>query len=289
MKTVLILVLNWKEASLTIDCLKSLNELVKIKFDILVLDNNSNDQSVKKINSFILASGFQNISIIENSSNLGYAAGNNIGIKYGIKNGYEYIWLLNNDIEVDKNSLSNAIKKLDNGFDVVGSKILYFDSNKVWAAGGGKLNKFFMTSKNILNGFNKDQELTDDENFVESHLDYLAGAAMLFRTSAFKKVGLLSEDYFLYFEEPDWFTRAKSKNIRVGYCCSSIIYHHVGASTDNYNNSTKKLFAFKKLIIKNKIKFTLKFYQTRAPLVVLSIVYTEILNIIFILAKKLRK
>lgn len=288
MKTVLILVLNWKEASLTINCLKSLNELVKINFDILVLDNNSNDQSVKKINDFILTSDFNNISIIENSSNLGYAAGNNIGIKYGIKKGYEYIWLLNNDIEVDKNSLSNAMKKLDNGFDVIGSKILYLNTKKVWAAGGGKLNKFFMTSKNILHGFNKDHELTDDENFVESHLDYLAGAAMLFRTSAFKKVGLLCEDYFLYFEEPDWFTRAKSKNIRVGYCSSSIIYHHVGASTDNYNDSAKKLFAFKKLIIKNKIKFTFKFYQIRLPLVILSIVYTEILNIIFILSKKLR-
>jgi hypothetical protein len=288
MDKVLILVLNWKEASLTISCLRSLNELINVRFDILVVDNNSDDHSVEKINNFILTGGFQNISIIENSANLGYAAGNNIGIKHGIEKKYKFIWLLNNDVEVKKNSLFNSIKKVKKGFDVVGSKILYFDDNKVWAAGGGKLNKFFMTSKNVHHGLNADNKLTEDEEFVENHIDYLAGAAMLFKTSSFEKVGLLSEDYFLYFEEPDWFTRAKYKDVRVGYCSNSIIYHHVGASTDNFNKFTKRQHAFKKLIIKNKIKFTYKFYKMRLPIVLISIVFIEMMNIMSYLIRKLR-
>jgi hypothetical protein len=98
--SILAIILNWNQAELTRNCIKSLREQINTPPDIIVIDNASEGNSVKKLTAL-----FPDIEFIINDSNLGVAAGRNIGIDYAIKKKYEYILIFDNDAYAAPNML----------------------------------------------------------------------------------------------------------------------------------------------------------------------------------------
>jgi len=114
---IFIIILNWNRADDTLDCLKSVEKLqiTNYKLQIIIVDNASTDDSIKKIKKGIKSTTSTKgiiSKIIGNRTNLGFAAGNNVGVKYALDQGADYIMVLNNDTVVDKNLLIEFLKAL---------------------------------------------------------------------------------------------------------------------------------------------------------------------------------
>ena len=304
-----IIVLNWNGFVDTIECLKSVFKLKEPNVSIVVVDNGSSDNSVAYIEEYLqqevgspnaisqniaryeMSSG-QEIFFIRNPSNDGYAGGNNIGIKFLLSfPKIQNIWVLNNDTIVDSYALTYMVEKININpqFGAVGSCVLYLETpERIWAACGGKYSKLTCGSKNIdLNLDLANQEKSEIE--IERIMDYIAGASVLFTRKALEGVGLFCEDYFLYFEEPDWCNRAKKLGYKLGYASKSIVYHGVGKSTDKYNKTLSRFYSFRWLQLKNRIKFSAKFHPLSLPIVFGYILVTEIIAASKFAFKKLTK
>lgn len=204
--------------------------------------------------------------LIQTGENLGYAGGNNVGIRYALaKDDFEYIWILNNDTVIEKNSLEKLVKKFEiykrqgKKVGMVGSKLLYYDNPKLIQGVGGTYNKWFAVGKH-LGIFEEDRGQYDNEE-VLNKIDYIIGASMLVSRDFIKEVDLMCEDYFLYFEEMDWTLRGKQKGYQLGYCWQSRVYHKEGGSIGSSSKGEEKSEISDYYGLKNRIVFTRKFYS----------------------------
>jgi len=283
---VYIILLNWKNAVDTIDCLKSLKKITDIENKIIVCDNHSPDDSLERIKlfiegddfyskSFLDLSGSDNkthklgykITLIATDKNLGFAGGNNVATKIALsQSDADYIWLLNNDTEVEPNSLSEIIKRFRKNpkIGVCGSKLVYSHQRDKIQGLGGRINPFTCATKHIPWLAPSKQEYNDEE--MEKQISYVLGASMMFSRAALEKVGLLCEDYFLYYEEVDMCNRLKKAGFELGVASKSIVYHKEGAST-NYGKSDVADYCS----VRNRILIAKKFYPSYILTVKLSL------------------
>jgi len=217
-----IILLNWNNPYDTVECIESLKEISYPNYEIIVVDNNSTDDSIKELENI------RNIQLIRNDSNLGFAGGNNVGIEYALKRSSDLILLLNNDTVVDRDFLSvlvgRAVGKKNVG--IIGSKIYnYSEPAKIWSAGGG-ITK--LTKRTFQYGENK----SDEKKFNrEMEVDFLSGCCMLIKREVFERIGLLDAEYFMYYEDVDFCLRAK-KFCKVIYTPGAIIWHKVSATSN---------------------------------------------------------
>lgn len=282
MPLVYIIVLNYNNWFDTIECLESLKKLNYNNFKVILIDNNSTDDSFSKLNEYLgndKTIKELNLTFIRSTSNRGYAYGNNIGLKIALNDeNFKYAWVLNNDTIVGKNSLKYLVDyyslQRSNGtkLGLLGSKLIFYYTSNIIQCVGGKYRGFFGFPKQIGLGKNVD----DINNVNEDKIDYVSGAAVFVSEDFLRVVGLMSEDYFLYFEELDWAMRGKRLNYTLGYCNLSHVYHKDGAST---KKDIKKLasspfsdFHF----TRSKILFTKKFYKSRLLLIYFSFIIVVI-------------
>ena len=150
-------VLNWNAYDDTTECIESLMKTEYDNFKIIIVDNASTDGSDEKLSQV-----YPNICILNMNNNGGYAAGNNVGILWGIENGFDYILVINNDTIVEPDFLTRLIETIeaDPAIGIVTGKVLYYDQkNRIYSA-GGKYSKLFCTG--IKGNFH--------ENFLFRHL-----------------------------------------------------------------------------------------------------------------------
>jgi len=221
-------------------------------------------------------SGDRPLILIQSGENRGFATGNNIGIHCAFdKNDADYIWLLNNDAVVEADALSALVKKAGayekkrQKVGIIGAKLLYYDSPDKIQGVAGMYNKWLASSKH-LGSFEVDCGQYDNEAVIDK-MDYTIGASIFVFTDFIKDVGLMCEDYFLYFEEIDWALRGKAKGWQLGYCWQARVYHKEGrsAGTDARRPQEKSAIADYHSI-RNRILFTKKFYHAQLPTVRLS-------------------
>ncbi|MGB9980657.1 glycosyltransferase family 2 protein [Methanobacterium sp.] len=256
-----IVILNWNGSEDTIECLESLYQINYPKYDIIIVDNGSEDDSIKKIKEYFGNNKFssyaeanmpvnvfeytkkdietgiklendfkacKNTVIIKNDKNEGFAEGNNIGMRFALENlNSDYILLLNNDTIVNKDFLDPLVNIAENDalVGMVGPKIYYYDTpNKINAA-GGKIIWHLGAGVNIGSG--KDDKGEFDEIL---EMDYLMGACILIRKDLIKKIGNFDKNLFLLFEDTDLCIRAKKAGYKMIYTPESSIYHKEGIS-----------------------------------------------------------
>jgi len=190
------------------------------------------------------------IIFIQSDENGGFAAGNNIGINYALaKDDFEFVWLLNNDTVIKKDSLSTLVNHASKeNIGICGSTLMYYHHPKEIQAYGGTVNKFFGTSKHILN-----------VNDIDNKLDYIVGASSLISKKVVDKIGLMPEEYFLYYEETDYCFNARTHGFKLGVAIDSIVFHKEGATTGGSSNASEKSEFSDILSIKNRIKFHKKY------------------------------
>ena len=301
---VYILILNWNGWQDTINCLKSIYSNSYENYHIVLCDNNSKDNSIQKITSYLKKNKSINllkynkdeatkggnqklnpsIVMIDTGANLGFAGGNNIGLKYILKkNDFKYIWLLNNDTIIAKNSLIELIKKCegDEKIGICGSTLIHMDKKKlIQACGGAKYNKYFGMQKSLYRNKIYDKNL--NEYKIEKEIDYVSGASMFISKKFIKKIGMLNEKFFLYFEEIDWCIRSKSL-FKIGYASKSLVFHKEGSSIGkSTSKSYQKRYQSEFFLARNKILFTKIYFPYFLPTVYMSFIIILIKRLLFL-------
>jgi len=211
---VFIIVLHYKNWEDTNECLKSLEDLNYDNFEIIVIDNDKD--------------------------NKGFAGGNNIGIKqalgksanpeksHAMANKANYILLLNNDTVIKPNFLKELIKvgESDKNIGILGPVIYEYGTSKIHFA-GGKINWLY-TKGTHISTISTNPAVAGGQ---PSTVDYITGACLLIKREVIEKIGLMDEDYFLYFEDVDWCLKAQNAGCKCVLVPTSKIWHKVSQGT----------------------------------------------------------
>ncbi len=266
-----IILLNYNGYKDTINCINSIKKSQKIyNYKIIVVDNNSTDNSLEFLEKI------ENIKLIKSNSNDGFAAGNNIGIKYALDNNYKYILLLNNDTEIDSLALFNLLESADSDdkIGIMGARIMYFNNKELINYCGGKIDWLSCTAVH----YNINQPYINLSKGSSVYTDFITGCCMLIKAEVFKNVGMLPEEYFMYYEDADFCVKVKEKGYELGLCENAIIYHKVSASSGGNQSAFSIKWATRNrmLFMKKYKKYTkgvfswLFFYVTR---IIVSFIY----------------
>jgi len=219
--------------------------------------------------------------LIQTGDNLGFAGGNNVGIRYVLAKGnFEYVWLLNNDTVIDKKALAEMVKLAETSkkIGIVGSKIMnYYYPNVIDVIGGGDFIPWMGIAREIGSGeLDKGQWEGKDINMT-----YVKGASMLVRSDVIRNIGLMDEIYFLYSEETDWCIRASRSNWKLECALDSTIWHKKKRSSKVYGEGSLSEFHKEYYIARNNLIILKKFYKKFLPVGFLLSFGIKILLIIF--------
>jgi GT2 family glycosyltransferase len=211
------ILLNWNGWRDTVECLNALEECRYQNRTIIVVDNGSNNDSVARIRA-----AHPDVLLLESKKNLGFAGGNNIGIRYALTQETEYVWLLNNDTEPAPDALSALVAKAltDRRIGAIASICYYANKPsivQVWA--GARVNLWI--------GYGRNSTEPRPDDWFHS----LYGASMLIARPAIEDVGMLDEGFFHYWEETEFCLRLLEKKWLLAAAPKSHVLHKVGAST----------------------------------------------------------
>jgi len=210
------------------------------------------------------------IIFIKSDENGGFAAGNNIGIKYALaKDDFEYVWLLNNDTVIEKDTLSKFVKSFEERkqkqkLGILGSVQYYYNKPEQIQAAAGGFNKW---RGNFWN-----YETLD---FKDEDIAYIYGASMFVDKKVLKEVGLLNEEYFMYYEEIDMAERMKIQEYTQNVDKDIKVYHKHGGTTVTLESDFKTYY-----LERNKINFYKNYYKGFVFILIVKIFKIFLLKIV---------
>lgn len=254
-KKIYIIILNYNGWSDTIECLNSMRKLLleEPNISLILVDNNSTNESVLEMNKWIddfnieYLSVFEDIpnckeiEIIKNDVNLGFSGGNNVGISYALSRGADYVMLLNNDTIVTENFINPLYNLLENDaiLGMVGPSIHDYYNHEEFIL-GGKLDLRKCTGYHFYNS----------RVANETYVSFLSGCCWLIKASAIEQSGLLDENYFLYVEDVDYCFTMLKNGYKMSCTDKSVIYHKESKSSpvkdSIYYYNTRNRFYFNK-------------------------------------------
>lgn len=214
--------------------------------------------------------------LVQTGDNLGFAGGNNVGLRYALaRDNFEYVLLLNNDTVITPDSINRMVERMmeDQNAGMCGSTLLYYyEPDTVQALGGAVYSKWLGLTRHV--GLFQKVKRTIDRARVEHEMDYVVAAAMMVSKPFLKDVGLMCEDYFLYYEEVDW-TLCASGRYGIVYAPESVIYHKEGSSTGaNSAAGDEKSLKSDYYLIRSRLMVTRKFFPYALPTVYLGLSIT---------------
>jgi GT2 family glycosyltransferase len=305
---VYIVLLNYNGFLDTMECLESVLKLSYKNFQIIVVDNSETQTCFENLTNWALGNftvketAFENLifpleqkpidfcAISENellekelnhkivfvkaNHNKGFAAGNNIALRYVLQFGSQdsYIWLLNNDTVVDKEALTAIVFQMVQCQEkkcIYGTPLLeYYNPTKIQSI-GGIYNKKTGLSSHFGEGNTKEDYKTNFDEVIKN-IDYPIGASVLIKLPFLKELGLLSEEYFLFFEGLDWVHRAKAIGGKFTILNYFGVFHKQGGSTKSKFKEKKSEF-IDLISLNSRILFAEKFNKKNLLLIQLSI------------------
>lgn len=237
-KSVYIILLNYNSIEHTKECIDSLLKLDYKPFQIVVVDNHSQDAVEDELKAY------QNIVLIQNKDNFGFAGGNNIGIKYALDHGADYVMILNNDTVVESNFLSIMVEQaLKNHAAVVCPKILnYYERNKVMYAGG-----YISQIKGGVTLLGLGEYDNQKWNSIKE-ITFAHGCCMLIDKIVFEQINLLPEEFFLYYEDTAFSVLLNNKKFKLLYVGNAVIYHKESVSVKKGSDDFQYYFVRNRLL-----------------------------------------
>lgn len=210
-----IVVLSWNRAATLLECLSHIARLDYPNYLVVVVDNGSSDDSVKQVRST-----YPSCRLILNGSNLGYAGGANRGIEYSLAAGADYVWLLNDDTSVPRSTLTKLIVEAEQDPTIGAlSPLIYYQNEPTRL-------QFAAGYVNVRSARLRNAKSIKEANHPSTwERQVLCGAAMLLRATAIRRVGLLNERLFAYWEDFDLSMRVLSAGMKTRVVCTAKIYH----------------------------------------------------------------
>lgn len=261
--TTCIIVLNYKTWRETIACLESIGKLRRDRYFVVVAEICDLENSRKNLGTWLEKHPHFPVKLMELDHNPGFAGANNIIISRCIEERKpDFFWLLNNDTVVDPNALGammNAWQQLNddgNNPGFLGSIVMRFDQPDMVEHAGDRLTPKSELRK--LFTFGKKLIPSPEESLYK--VDYVIGASMFFHRELINCIGLMNEDYFLYYEDIDWCYTALQNDFTNYTCTQSVVYHKQGSTTGNkyfqktYNPATSRY------VYSSYLRFFRKFY-----------------------------
>ena len=224
-KKVYIILLNYNGWKDTVECVKSLAVIKGTDTHIVVVDNCSTDDSVERLKTELA----DEVTLLLADENNGFSAGNNIGIKYALKNHADYVLLLNNDTVTDQDFLTPLVEFASRTPDCgcISSRIYYYyEKNKIWFDGGA-----FHPYNCRAEHYRFDEDGSTVTGIHEA--TFISGCCMLIPATVIRKIGLMDERYFLYVEDTEYSLRIQKAGYKLYWDADHHFYHKVSASTGN--------------------------------------------------------
>jgi GT2 family glycosyltransferase len=301
-----ILILNWNGWRDTLECLESVFRLSFPDFRVIICDNSSTDGSLEKIKAWArgehaaqaaspqlahliacptpkpvpyleltreqaespAARHNARLILIQNGANLGFAGGNNVGLRYALGDPEcQFFWMLNNDTVVIPDALSALVTSMEEHREVgiCGSLTLsYSNPDEVQAQGGMRYNHW--TGRVAARARLK----LDCLGSAQPSMDYVNGASMIVGRAFLQQIGLMDESYFLYFEELDWAMRAK-RRFALGYACNSVVYHKEGAAIGSHTDRRTRSLLSEQCLTRNRVRLTRRYFPWALPTVLAAV------------------
>jgi len=213
------IILNYNNFSDTVETLQSALMLAYTNNHLLLVENSTKKEIPERIRRL-----FPNLVIIENERNLGYAGGNNAGIRYAMQRGAEYIFVINNDIALQPDVLEKLVFAMQSDLTAAACQPLVTyddDKDKIWSAG---TRLFLGYPRLYYKGKSKHGRGTKKPLFG------LVGCALLFRVQSLQEIGLFDESLFLLHEETDWCMSAVKKGFGLLVVCDALVHHKVSVT-----------------------------------------------------------
>ena len=304
-----IVIVNFNGYLDTIECLESIFKQAESKYKILVVDNSNSFDDIEKIRQWAdgdfeedlktdypeyiypLASkpldylivnqndlththSNSQLLIIKAKENNGFAAANNVALKYIQQFGGDddLIWLLNNDTVIGKNTISqikNKISTLKKGLYLFGTPLMeYYKKNEIQAI-GGRYNKFIGLTYHVGEGIIYNNNIDP----AKYNIDYPIGASIILTNDCLKKIGLMNEEYFLFYEEIDWMKRLGQLGGELKILNIFEVYHKQGKATQTKTKGSQKSEFIDILINKNRLKYARKYNRKNLLFVYLTTIF----------------
>ena len=258
MKRIAIVIVSYNSSKDLPECLRSVYSLQSTvyRLKVIVVDNRSSDNSREVVKIF------KDVELIKNKENLGFSEGNNVGIKLAVKNGADFVLLLNPDTKVDPNLILELLKVAESRekIGILSPKIYFypdfeFHKNRykenekgkvIWYAGG------VIDWENILASHRGVDEVDNGQYDKMTETDFATGATMMLKRKVFEKIGYFDEKFFLYLEDLDFSIRAKKAGFKIFYVPTAICWHKWARSAgggsvlqDYYFTRNRLLFGLK--------------------------------------------
>lgn len=228
-----VILLNYNNFDDTADCLASLEQSAYRDFQVYLVDNCSPDGSGEAL----LHRYGDTCRVICTDENLGYAGGNNIGLKKAYQDGCSYFCILNNDTQVHPHMLGKLVEYLQEHEDcgIVSPAIMEYNDRDTVQSTGGKI--IFKTGNvDMCNRGKKYSELAP-----LYHPDYVGGACMVCTRKVLETVGYIPEAYFLFYEETEWCYQTRKAGLDVVCCIKAQVYHKGSVSVNRIGGLSEYL------------------------------------------------
>lgn len=223
------LIVTWNRKHDLVECIESLYRLSYPNLTVYVVDNASGDGTAAEISS-----RFPAVQLIHSEENLGFAEGNNLALRRILLQGADAVFLVNDDVVVEPKALDELIAAglRAPGVGVLCPKVLlHGDRGIVWSRGG---TVDPLTGVAVQLGY---AEADDSTENAPSAVDYAIGCAMLVKTAAIRRAGLLDPRFFMYYEETDWCRRIRNCGFEIRYVPSSRVLHKVTLESTGRNSA----------------------------------------------------
>lgn len=269
-----IVILTWNQCEMTKTQLAGVAGLDTkgILAEMIVVDNGSTDGTVELLSKYKLPN--MGYKFIETGSNLGFAGGNNIGIKDAFDRGADYVISMNNDLILSKDILIKLVElaESDKTIGLIAPKMYFakgFEFHKdrykpnelgkvIWYAGG------IIDRDNVYSTHRGVDEVDRGQYSHVEDTDYVNGACFLISKDLFRKIGPIDETFFLYWEDADYSEKARRAGWRVVYTPKTYLWHMVSASTGKSGSPSNDYF-----IIRNRLIFGLRYSSLRTKFALL--------------------
>ena len=220
---VAVIILSWNNAADTLACLASVQALDYPHVSTIVVDNGSTDDSVARIRA-----GFPAVTVIENGANLGYAEGNNVGMRAALAQGADYIFILNNDVVLAPDAVSRLVEAMeaDACIGMAGPAVFFADPPDRLFSTGSRIDWRRGQTRHI--GMGSRGVPKDMPCIME--VDFLVGCAVCVRREVIEKIGAFDPAYYLNFEDVEWGVRARRHGYRVVCVPQARVWHKLSSS-----------------------------------------------------------